>query len=61
LAWSTQASSAVRAPGPCRSSSATAVSKATQGRAREVSPLLWVIAALFVVYFGIDPIERALA
>jgi AGZA family xanthine/uracil permease-like MFS transporter len=34
--------------------------KATQGRAREVSPLLWVIAALFVVYFGIDPIERAL-
>jgi len=38
-----------------------ALLKATQGRAREVSPLLWVIAALFVVYFGIDPIERALA
>jgi len=38
-----------------------ALLEATQGRAREVSPLLWVIAALFVVYFGIDPIERALA
>ena len=37
-----------------------AVLKATQGRAREVSPLLWVIAALFVVYFAIDPIEAAL-
>jgi AGZA family xanthine/uracil permease-like MFS transporter len=33
---------------------------ATQGRAREVSPLLWVIAALFLVYFGIGPIEAAL-
>ena len=37
-----------------------AVLKATQGKAREVSPLLWVIAALFVVYFAIDPIEAAL-
>ncbi len=37
-----------------------ALLKATQGRAREVSPLLWVIAALFLFYFGIDPIERAL-
>jgi adenine/guanine/hypoxanthine permease len=37
-----------------------AVLMATQGRAREVSPLLWVIAALFVVYFAIDPIEAAL-
>ena len=35
-----------------------AVLKATQGKAREVSPLLWVIAALFVVYFAIDPITR---
>jgi adenine/guanine/hypoxanthine permease len=34
--------------------------KATQGRARDVHPLLWLVAALFVVYFGIDPIERAL-
>ena len=37
-----------------------AVLKASQGKAREVSPLLWVIAALFVVYFAIDPIENAL-
>jgi AGZA family xanthine/uracil permease-like MFS transporter len=37
-----------------------ALLKATQGKAREVSPLLWVIAALFVVYFGIDAIEGAL-
>ena len=36
------------------------VLKTMQGRAREVSPLLWVIAALFVVYFAIDPIEAAL-
>ncbi len=37
-----------------------ALLKATQGKAREISPLLWVIAALFLVYFGIDPIENAL-
>ncbi len=37
-----------------------AVLKASQGKAREVSPLLGVIAALFVVYFAIDPIEAAL-
>ena len=37
-----------------------ALLKATQGKAREVSPLLWVIAALFLVYFGIEPIEAAL-
>ncbi len=33
---------------------------ALRGRSRAVSPLLWGIAALFVVYFAIDPIERAL-
>ena len=37
-----------------------ALLKATQGKAREVHPLLWVIAALFIVYFGIDPIQDAL-
>ncbi|TAL17936.1 MAG: NCS2 family permease [Frankiales bacterium] len=37
-----------------------ALLKATQGKAREVSPLLWVIAVLFVVYFAIEPIENAL-
>ena len=37
-----------------------ALLKATQGKAREVSPLMWVIAVLFVIYFAIDPIEAAL-
>ncbi|CAN5234375.1 NCS2 family permease [soil metagenome] len=37
-----------------------ALLKSTQGKGREVSPLLWVIAVLFVVYFAIEPIERAL-
>ncbi len=37
-----------------------AVLKAAQGRARDVHPLLWVIAALFVVYFAIDPLQDAL-
>jgi AGZA family xanthine/uracil permease-like MFS transporter len=32
--------------------------KAVLGKAREVHWLLWVTAALFVVYFAIDPIER---
>ncbi len=36
-----------------------ALLKAAQGKAREVSPLLWVIAALFLVYFAIEPIENA--
>lgn len=36
------------------------VIKATRGRAGDVHPLLWVIAALFLVYFGIDLVERAL-
>ena len=39
---------------------AYALLKATQGRARDVHPLLWVIAGLFVVYFAIDPIQTAL-
>jgi AGZA family xanthine/uracil permease-like MFS transporter len=37
-----------------------ALLKATQGKGREVHPLLWVIAVLFVIYFGIDPIQEAL-
>ncbi len=37
-----------------------ALLKSTQGKGREVSPLLWVIAVLFVVYFAIEPIENAL-
>jgi adenine/guanine/hypoxanthine permease len=34
--------------------------RAARGRAKDVSWLLWVIALLFLVYFAIDPIERAL-
>jgi AGZA family xanthine/uracil permease-like MFS transporter len=36
------------------------VLKAATGRAKEPGLLLWVIAALFTVYFFIDPIQRAL-
>lgn len=34
--------------------------RAFQGRAREVHPLLWLVSALFVVYFAIAPIETLL-
>ena len=34
--------------------------KVVRGKAREVHPLLWVVAALFVVYFAIDPIRDLL-
>lgn len=36
------------------------VIRAAQGRAREIHPLLWVVAALFVVYFAIAPLQRLL-
>ena len=39
---------------------ATWCSRSATGRAREVHPLLWVVAALFVVYFALDPIEQLL-
>ena len=29
-----------------------------RGKAREVHPLLWVTAALFVLYFAIDPFKE---
>jgi AGZA family xanthine/uracil permease-like MFS transporter len=35
-----------------------AVLKVVRGKARELHPLLWVVAGLFVVYFAIDPITR---
>ncbi|HEX2119903.1 MAG TPA: NCS2 family permease, partial [Acidimicrobiales bacterium] len=35
-----------------------AVIKLVSGRAREVHPLLWVVAGLFVLYFGIEWVER---
>ena len=34
--------------------------KLVKGKAAEVHPLLWVVAALFVVYFAIDPITDLL-
>ena len=36
------------------------VMKAGRGKGREVHWLLWVVAALFVIYFAIDPVERLL-
>jgi len=36
------------------------VLQAARGRAREVHPLMWVISALFVVYFALAPIEDLL-
>ncbi|MCW2672579.1 MAG: transporter [Frankiales bacterium] len=36
------------------------VLKAASGRFRDPGVLLWIIAALFAVYFAIDPIQRAL-
>ncbi|WP_408896743.1 NCS2 family permease [Nocardioides sp. R1-1] len=32
--------------------------KIVRGRARDLHPLLWVVAGLFVVYFAIDPVTR---
>jgi AGZA family xanthine/uracil permease-like MFS transporter len=36
------------------------VLKTVRGRASSVHPLLWVVAALFLVYFAIDPLTRLL-
>ncbi|MFS0883737.1 NCS2 family permease [Aeromicrobium sp. 179-A 4D2 NHS] len=36
------------------------VLKVVMGKMREIHVLLWVIAVLFVIYFAIDPITRAL-
>ncbi|MDQ1619763.1 MAG: adenine/guanine/hypoxanthine permease [Actinomycetota bacterium] len=34
------------------------VIKAAVGKAAQVHPLLWVVSALFVVYFAIDPVQQ---
>jgi AGZA family xanthine/uracil permease-like MFS transporter len=34
--------------------------KLARGKGREVHWLLWVVAAAFVVYFAIEPVERLL-
>ncbi len=36
------------------------VIKAASGKAREVKPLMWVVALLFVVYFAINPLKQLL-
>jgi len=38
-----------------------AVMETAAGRARKVHPLMWIVAILFVVYFGIDPIRDAVS
>jgi AGZA family xanthine/uracil permease-like MFS transporter len=32
--------------------------RAATGRRREVHPLMWVIAVLFVVYFALEPLQQ---
>jgi AGZA family xanthine/uracil permease-like MFS transporter len=34
--------------------------KAVRGKSRQVHPLMWVVAVLFVVYFAIDPVKQLL-
>ena len=34
------------------------VIKLATGKARDVQPLMWVVSALFVVYFAIHPIKE---
>jgi AGZA family xanthine/uracil permease-like MFS transporter len=34
------------------------VIKAVRGHAREVHPLMWAVAVLFVIYFALDPIQQ---
>jgi AGZA family xanthine/uracil permease-like MFS transporter len=34
--------------------------KAVNGKAREVRPLMWVLAVAFIIYFAYDPIEQVL-
>jgi AGZA family xanthine/uracil permease-like MFS transporter len=34
--------------------------KVVRGKSAEVHPLLWVVAALFVVYFALNPLEQLL-
>ena len=34
--------------------------RAAAGRRREVHPLMWLIAVLFVVYFALEPLQQLL-
>jgi AGZA family xanthine/uracil permease-like MFS transporter len=37
-----------------------ALIKAVRGKTAQVHPLLWVVSALFVLYFAINPLEQLL-
>jgi adenine/guanine/hypoxanthine permease len=37
-----------------------ALIKLVRGKAAQVHPLLWIVAALFVIYFALDPIQQLL-
>jgi AGZA family xanthine/uracil permease-like MFS transporter len=34
--------------------------KVAQGKSKEVSGLMWIIAAAFMIYFGIHPLKELL-
>jgi AGZA family xanthine/uracil permease-like MFS transporter len=34
--------------------------KLARGKARQVHPLMWIVAALFVIYFAIGPVQDLL-
>jgi adenine/guanine/hypoxanthine permease len=34
--------------------------RAFQGRARDVHPLMWAVAAAFLLFFAVGPLEEAL-
>jgi adenine/guanine/hypoxanthine permease len=36
------------------------VLRVATGRGRDVHPLMWTVAAVFVVYFALDPIQQLL-
>ena len=50
-----------RRPASGPGSSPTWCCSAASGRIREIHPLLWVIAAMFVIYFAIDPVRSCSA
>ncbi len=37
------------------------IPRSAAGKSREVSPLLWIVGALFVAYFALNPIQQALS
>jgi len=37
------------------------VIKVTAGKAKQIHPLMWVAAALFIIYFAVEPIKGLLS